>query len=1057
MKKRIADYILKQSTGGSPECTTTHSAKLAQKDINTPHGTCSPAALVGQSCAGGTAGQSSLKQKTSDKKKSKRRSVSFRITNDQDESESKQDTGQKDPSAASSERSDKVEEVKKTPISFPSPTHHMQDRECNQSQLCRYERSSTENSVKSKDHNTTDKKDTLCSTLNKDAPTVSRKQCGRQDLTVKSDTAVCKQLKQRDVTLPEGKADHAHKVDDNAAPHVQEVTSPCEAKTPPEDTQLDLFADSAPQDESLGILSCTHNSGNVPQDETVTSAGFVQQLSPLGRLPSENVGRTIVKCLDASFDKAENVIHDHDMDDSVIIVQSSNVKDMSYYGVACTSGNIQETKTMPCDTFIHDNISSKKDAGSQVENVSVSGAPDLVTNATQELSQEDSSDDPDIIPGTYSEGEGTRNTIGTLSRKKSLGQSVTIQDGGNLGKNTGRHVIYLSSEPRLTPTKATECPRSPSNKVCLGITETPDRNDEEYPCHQEMKANSQSDVYDIQPLHHGIGNTEAGENLQRTEIHSINSVRNAESPHVEPAKSSSEADRKELAGKVSKEKGRRRSQKSLDNLSMDDLRLKEFVLSQQSSQEGTHTWIDGLLYPAEYYVRKTRSMSKYSPKQHSAPVTGQQIARVSPNRRRGSCVSDCQKEVFSEPLQQKGYLEQRNALGKDNELDESKAMTSTCMSLASQEEAVPSQGTCQDSEPSKKSKVKVSRKPAATRRKRGRKPFKRKMEPVQSAYNEGTQEEGPVGLQKVVTEQDVCVTSSSLNALNQGGMGSLDSQEVFNEQPSYFPGSDVSVMTVKEGDVCGSYSITQGLEEVNFVHTTVTTVSKKSTEDVPNKRSTEKPSSTQVTHNPLESQFTQTQMPDHFALPTVFGSPGCETQNLVGLSPGSPSSPTDLMLRNAIGSPLTCQTISHDGTENTPVTKDHETISLKKECHGEQWMSQAYLADIVPELPDASKTLSQNSCINPGNVTNLLFSEPQDELLHSQELIDDGTPHLAVDVNDDEDRRSQVTDVSMKSWASQTPKMDAGIDNIQKSQDVISCEVSHAASNHVNQTVDPTS
>ena len=60
-------------------------------------------------------------------------------------------------------------------------------------------------------------------------------------------------------------------------------------------------------------------------------------------------------------------------------------------------------------------------------------------------------------------------------------------------------------------------------------------------------------------------------------------------------------------------KGRKRTRRSRQ-LTTSDISMKDVVQNSQSSQEGNHTWIEGLIYPVEYYVRKTRSMSgKASP------------------------------------------------------------------------------------------------------------------------------------------------------------------------------------------------------------------------------------------------------------------------------------------------------------------------------------------------------------------------------------------------------------------------------------------------------------
>ncbi|XP_071797270.1 uncharacterized protein [Asterias amurensis] len=62
---------------------------------------------------------------------------------------------------------------------------------------------------------------------------------------------------------------------------------------------------------------------------------------------------------------------------------------------------------------------------------------------------------------------------------------------------------------------------------------------------------------------------------------------------------------------IKKRRAGRRSLKSSRKpreLTASDISMKEVVKSQ-STEEGSHTWIEGLMYPVEYYVRRTRSMS----------------------------------------------------------------------------------------------------------------------------------------------------------------------------------------------------------------------------------------------------------------------------------------------------------------------------------------------------------------------------------------------------------------------------------------------------------------
>ncbi|XP_022102408.1 uncharacterized protein LOC110985588 [Acanthaster planci] len=63
----------------------------------------------------------------------------------------------------------------------------------------------------------------------------------------------------------------------------------------------------------------------------------------------------------------------------------------------------------------------------------------------------------------------------------------------------------------------------------------------------------------------------------------------------------------EVRTKRAGRKSRRRSRVPRQ-LTASDISFKE-VVESQSTEEGSHTWIEGLMYPAEYYVRHTRSMT----------------------------------------------------------------------------------------------------------------------------------------------------------------------------------------------------------------------------------------------------------------------------------------------------------------------------------------------------------------------------------------------------------------------------------------------------------------
>ncbi|XP_072043152.1 uncharacterized protein, partial [Amphiura filiformis] len=104
--------------------------------------------------------------------------------------------------------------------------------------------------------------------------------------------------------------------------------------------------------------------------------------------------------------------------------------------------------------------------------------------------------------------------------------------------------------------------------------------------------------------------------------------------------------------------GRRRARRSREFTSS-DISMKDVIQNSQSSQEGNHTWIEGLVYPVEYYVRKTRSMSgKSSPAIYSENVLASVVngtdyvdkgmASVRSRKRRQKCAALQHKDAASQ-------------------------------------------------------------------------------------------------------------------------------------------------------------------------------------------------------------------------------------------------------------------------------------------------------------------------------------------------------------------------------------------------------------------------
>ncbi|XP_063961369.1 uncharacterized protein LOC129270122 [Lytechinus pictus] len=446
---------------------------------------------------------------------------------------------------------------------------------------------------------------------------------------------------------------------------------------------------------------------------------------------------------------------------------------------------------------------------------------------------------------------------------------------------------------------------------------------------------------------------------------------------------------------------RRKNQRSIDNLSVDDISLKDFVVSQQNSQEGNHTWIDGLMYPAEYYVRKTRSMSRPSPNLHSAPVLGQKRLSKTSRGRKGSVTRTTPNGVMSEPVHtelpdagkiQAGKEGSETVSSENLELGNNVA----CLSIEQSQDFVRGRQTeisesVHDRESHPPRKMKVLRKASTTKRKRGRKTSRKKLG----------------------SDSECTITQATITSPTGAHFNSNNGQDEYqNERQDNCDHSEPTTIYIDnalpngEGNRSTSSlcQLTGGLaSQRNYTKDTISISSGLVCEG------SKHFSITQMTNNPLESQFTQTQVPSNFALPKVFGSPGHSTQCPVGLSPGSPSSTP----MNALCSPTLRPTASQHGDEMDPVQSGEHRQHPEdiQECNEQQWMSEVYLADVVPEVPvnidSEHRDLDSQHDVHAGRLSfdGCDISPPTDP---------DRNEHILPTLQDDPIIDSKVSDILVK-------------------------------------------
>ncbi|XP_030840019.1 uncharacterized protein LOC584396 [Strongylocentrotus purpuratus] len=1051
VSKKIADYKRKQATDGSPECTI---SKAADSPKDTPENTGSPSLpLVNR-------GRLSSKPKVSAsrEKSGKRRSVSFAPSSQSTPTSSRHDAGQ-GTAFAHAQSGEVLVGVNQKPVSSVSPLRQVQKTD---SSL----RKSGDRPNKKLFRRAKSKKQKWVTASSSRATIVDQSKDGNAGF-VSSDRLDSEQdvsvVKDEDTSTDEAKSksdpldNTKHEVDSR---QVQEILSSPDAKTPPLDTQFDLFADTDVQDES-------------PHVKMGTVDASLQAASPCA-LKFKSPGHAEKEPLQDSVSGYGLKRHNKALEESVIILDETQgdifysqtskrcTQDVTQRdtfhtqtSIRCTqddemrmpmAAEVQETPSAMRVSHLNSTSNTYSEAVKRNPSVMMS-KPDnstrnylhvevdkemAISDSHQDMihsvSDEEGTEDPDVIPSTFPED------LEPVTKAKSI---VSSQNSNSDHLNAMRAKCNQDRDPSpLTDAQNTDY-QSASKRIMdemVDIDESEMKvssqktNTEEVDMAQtstRMSGNcgvNDKDTKNIlrhsdtqQNINHFDDPSSVELDSQDVLIHSqeITSQRSPLSPEGKGKTSnpsSVQLDSQDILihsqeitshrsplppegkGKTGTQRRRRRkNQRSIDNLSVDDISLKDFVVSQQNSQEGSHSWIDGLMYPAEYYVRKTRSMSRPSPNQHSAPPTGQKRSSKSSQGRAGSLPRTFQNAAVSEPVVHTKLLDAQQVQA---EKDESEVGLSEKIDLVKDDTCtfVEKSQDYVRKESSPPRKMKVLRKPATTKRRLGRKSSRKKLENDSECSVTKTAE----------TSQTLAQTGSS-NEQDNASNRSQKSQDIYicsydrdrneiqnicdDKDGTTLFSSNHALLTGKETGITTSPCHLQvGLDsQGNPVENTV------SHAEGPVCEGNKYISITQMTNNPLESQFTQTQVPSNFALPRVFGSPGQSTQCLVGLSPGSPASTAI----DALDSPTVRQSTSQhgDGIDHVSSPEHRRHNDENQECSEHQWMSEVYLADVVPELPPDVNSKHKN-VDNLQEVGAGHLSLEEHDMRLSQDLDMNGHPNI---------------------------------------------------------------
>eukprot|EP00057_Strongylocentrotus_purpuratus_P032908 XP_789349.3 PREDICTED: uncharacterized protein LOC584396 [Strongylocentrotus purpuratus] len=1066
VSKKIADYKRKQATDGSPECT-----KAADSPKDTPENTGSPSLpLINR-------GRLSSKPKVSAsrEKSGKRRSVSFAPSSSQSTpTSSRHDAGQ-GTAFAHAQSGDARVGVNQKPDSSVSPLRQVQKTDSllrksgdrPNKKLFRRAKSKKQKSVTASSSRATlvdQSKDCNAGFVSSD------RLDSEQDVSV---------VKDEDTSTDEAKSkldpldNTKHEVD---SLQVQEIFSSPDAKTPPEDTQFDLFADTDVEDESpyanIGKVGASLQTVS-PCALNFKSPGHAEKESPQDSVSGYGLKR-----------------HNEVLEESVIILDETQ---RDIFDTQTSERRTQDDEMrMPMAAEVQETLSTMRVSHpkrtSNTYSAAVKRSPSVmmpkpdnssrnylhvkvneetaISDSHQDMvhsvSDEEGTEDPDVIPSTFPEdlepvtkaksivssqnsNSDHLNAMGAKCNQDRDPSPLTEEQNKDF-QSASKHIFdetgdidesEMKVSNQKTNTKEVDMAQTSTKMSGNGVSDKDTEsilrlsktqqniNHFDDPSSVELDSqdiliHSQEITSQRSPLSpEGKGKTSNPSSVQldsqdililSQEIASQRSPLPPEGKGKNSDPSSVQLDSQDILihsqeitshrsplppegkGKTGTQRRRRRkNQRSIDNLSVDDISLKDFVVSQQNSQEGSHSWIDGLMYPAEYYVRKTRSMSRPSPNQHSAPPTSQKRSSKSSRGRAGSLPRTFQNASVSEPVVHTKLLDAQQVQA---EKDESEVGLSEKMDLVKDDTCTfveKSQDyVCKESSPPRK--MKVLRKPATTKRRLGRKSSRKKLENDSECSVTKTAE----------TSQTLAQTGSS-NEQDNASNHSQKSQDIYicsydrdrneiqnicdDKDGTTLFSSNHALLTGKETGITTTPCHLQvGLDsQGNPVENTV------SHAEGPVCEGNKYISITQMTNNPLESQFTQTQVPSNFALPRVFGSPGQSTQCLVGLSPGSPASTAI----DALDSPTVGQSTSQhgDGIDHVSSPEHRRHNDENQECSEHQWMSEVYLADVVPELP-ADVDSKHKNVDNLQEVGAGHLSLEEHDMRLSQDLDMNGHPNI---------------------------------------------------------------
>ncbi|XP_072167939.1 uncharacterized protein [Diadema setosum] len=924
VKKKIAEHAHRQSLGGSPECTTIRQGqKSVRGDERSSFGR--PCSRSSPSYAAGCRGHTVSKDpgSGSSKDRNKRRSVSFQLESELDEPTlEKQFVADGDIQMISARESKR---------------NQLREIKGRESILGRTE-------SKHASQNLANVKDPTEST--RDSP-ISFKSRKSQTKDVSEPNAGGRAgrdcLKQHTVRTNQSESFHHLKSCGKLSSHIQSSladirTSPEQDRTPPDDTQVDLFADSTSQDDSPLVFE-------VSQDPEEGSEELVIVDSVLPDKHIENTLTTTPKT--SSVDPVcSGSVQANKISDTCKISSSSTVK--IAHGAPSPNHELSLNKRSwtPVVDF------SKGDMG---------GESAYEAKLSEDPLDCDDDDDPDVIPGTYSE-EGNENciakssvflkekhtkfihgsrerqsplSVGELGQQISCGQvtSVYISDDGVLTEdNRNAHMTVGSDNaykadsclPGTTEVTSACTPNAIENDevAVIAVDSEPVasfENEKQSPLVQQVTPLQASDHSKVKPREDKNSDSECG-NEQR--------------------------------------KGRRRRQKSIDNLTMEDISLKDFVLSQ-NTQEGNHTWIDGLMYPAEYYVRKTRSMSRSSPDQHSAPVTSRELSKCSKQKRKSATVHTHENvQVYSDPVS----LQTGNHTSHINKADDASCRVSDpatpALSLGPQGPT-----SCASSHPDSTMSVEAKECHSNRRIKVSRKAASKKKKRVQKSSKNANEQATKHGTDSGVQDENLITES-----LRDGSELEDCSVKTFHSKDSHglsftsSKGEDCGVLSAENTTslITHHYPEKQGIQRLS-AHENRENVIEASVSEI-----IKKPSNTQASRNLLESQYSQSQLPDNFALPEVFGSPGRPSPGFLGWSPGTPTSSSYRLPRRLLGS-------STSQEKRSSVSQERNEHLLQSSA-GQDKCIQEFREEIA--MTDSSVKQRDDTVVDPSGTGIQIHCEP---------------------------------------------------------------------------------